>query len=66
MAAVISRLGKASTVSTVKDLRPKAWTSCLFHKHVGPVALVPLFIPGAMLVHCLLPGGEATRDAAAR
>jgi hypothetical protein len=42
MATVISRLGKASTVSTVKDLRPKAWTSCLFHKHVGPEALVPL------------------------
>jgi hypothetical protein len=54
MAAVISRLGKASTVSTVKGLRPKARASCLFHKHVGPVALVPLLLLGAMLVHGVL------------
>ena len=49
-----TQTGKAPTVSTVEDLRPKTWTSCLFHTDVGPVALVPLLLLGAMLLHGVL------------
>jgi hypothetical protein len=61
-----ARLGKASAVSTAKVRRAKDLGFRSLPRHVGPVALVPLFIPGAMLVHRVLPGDEATRDAAVR